>query len=56
MGKEVFTALLIDTPLSIILMLILTVPIFIKGKLSRWQGVLMLIIYFAYCTYQFAGA
>lgn len=56
MGREVFTALLIDTPLALILMLILTVPIFLKGKLSRWQGVLMLIIYFAYCTYQFAGA
>ncbi|MCR4787308.1 MAG: calcium/sodium antiporter [Lachnospiraceae bacterium] len=55
MGREVFTALLVDTPLSIVVMLIMTLPIFIKGKLEKWQGILLLIIYFAYCTYQFAG-
>ncbi|MCR4989775.1 MAG: calcium/sodium antiporter, partial [Lachnospiraceae bacterium] len=47
-GKEIYSVLLLDTPFSILVMLILTVPVFIKGKLSRWQGVLMLAMYAAY--------
>ena len=35
-------------------MLILTVPALLKGKLSRWQGILLLCIYAAFCTVQFA--
>ena len=35
-------------------MLILTVPALLKGRLSRWQGVLMLGIYAAFCAAQFA--
>ncbi|MCR4990670.1 MAG: hypothetical protein K6A38_07395 [Lachnospiraceae bacterium] len=50
-----YSVLLLDTPFSILVMLILTVPVFIKGKLSRWQGVLMLAMYAAYCIYQFVG-
>ena len=55
MGHDIYTALLLDTPFSILVMLILTLPIFIKGKLSRWQGVLMLALYFSYCIYQFVS-
>ena len=35
-------ALLVDIPLMIIVMLIMTIPAFIKGKLYRWQGILLL--------------
>ena len=34
-------------------MLLLTVPALIRGKLSRWQGILLLLIYAAYCAVQF---
>jgi len=34
-------------------MLILTVPTLIKEKLSRWQGILLLGIYAAFCVLQF---
>ena len=37
----------------IVVMLILTVPALLKGKLSRFQGILMLAIYAAFCAIQF---
>ena len=45
----------IDIPLVMIVMLILTVPPLIRGKLYRWQGILLLFIYAAYCIFQFAS-
>ena len=38
----------LDYPIAIIVSLIAAVPTVIKKKFSRWQGVLMLIIYIAY--------
>ena len=38
-----------DLPVMFAVMLILTVPALLKGRLSRWQGVLMLCIYAAFC-------
>lgn len=38
----------LDFPIAIIVSLIAAVPTVIKKKFSRWQGVLMLIIYIAY--------
>ncbi len=38
----------LDFPVAIIVSLIAAVPTVIKKKFSRWQGVLMLIIYIAY--------
>lgn len=35
-------------------MLILTVPALVKGKLNRAQGILLLAIYAAFCAVQFA--
>ena len=43
----------LDIPLCIIVMALLTLPPLFKGKLYRFQGILLLIIYFAYCGFQF---
>ena len=46
-------SLVMDIPVMFAVMLILTVPSLIKGKLSRWQGVTLLTIYAAFCAVQF---
>ncbi len=46
-------SLVLEIPLMITVMLILTVPALLKGKLSRFQGILMLAIYAAFCAIQF---
>lgn len=43
----------IDIPVMIASMLILAIPSIIKGKMYRWQGIVLLILYVAYCVYQF---
>ncbi len=50
-GKN--AALVLDLPLMMAIMLILTVPAVIKGKLEKWQGILMLILYIGFCIIQF---
>ena len=42
------SSLVLDIPIMLAVMLILTIPTLIKEKLSRWQGILLLGIYFAY--------
>lgn len=44
----------VDIPLMLAVMLILTLPPLIKGKLYRWQGILLLALYAGYCFFQFA--
>ncbi|MCQ2430997.1 MAG: calcium/sodium antiporter [Clostridia bacterium] len=46
-------SLLVDMPVMLGVMAILTIPSLIKGKLYRWQGVLLLCIYAAFCIFQF---
>lgn len=46
-------ALLVDIPLMFIVMLIMVIPAFIKGKLFRWQGIVLLMLYVAYLLFQF---
>ncbi len=46
-------SLVIDLPLMAIVMAVLTLPALIRGKLSRWQGVLLLMVYAAFCAVQF---
>ena len=46
-------SLLVDIPVMFAVMLILTVPSLIRGKLSRWQGILLLAIYTAFTVFQF---
>ena len=46
-------SLVIDIPVMFAVMLVMTVPALIKGKLSRWQGITLLSIYAAFCIAQF---
>ena len=55
-GKMLFghnASLVLDMPLMLIVMLLLTVPALTKKKLSRWQGIVLLCIYAAFCLFQF---
>ena len=47
------SSLVLEIPLMITVMLILTIPALLKGKLSRAQGILLLAIYAAFCAVQF---
>ena len=46
-------SLVMDLPVMFAVMLLLTVPALIRGKLGRWQGILLLLIYAAFCAVQF---
>lgn len=46
-------SLVLDIPLMLLVMLLLTVPALNKKRLSRWQGITLLCIYTAFCTFQF---
>jgi len=48
------SSLVLDIPLMVAVMLLLTVPALLKKKLSRWQGIALLAIYAAFCVVQFA--
>ena len=47
------SSLVIDLPLMLLVMAILCIPALAKGKLKRWQGILLLCIYAAFTVYQF---
>ena len=44
-------SLLVDIPLYLIVMFIMLVPIFLYKRTNRWQGVVLLLIYFTYIYY-----
>jgi cation:H+ antiporter len=46
-------SLVFELPVMLAVMLLLTVPALIRGKLSRVQGILLLAIYAAFCIIQF---
>ena len=46
-------SLVLDIPVMLGVMLLMTVPALIRGKLYRAQGILLLGIYAAFCTIQF---
>ncbi len=50
---SVNSSLVIDIPLMLIVMGILTIPSILKGRLKRWQGILLLTIYVVFTLYQF---
>lgn len=55
-GSQLFgqnASLVLDIPVMLCVMLILTVPTLIRQKLSRVQGISLLCIYAAFCTLQF---
>ncbi len=47
------SSLVLDLPVMLCVMLILTIPTLIKQKLSRWQGISLLLIYSAFIVLQF---
>jgi len=48
-------SLVVDIPVMLTVMLLLTVPALTRKKLSRWQGVVLLGIYAAFCLFQFVA-
>ncbi len=46
-------SLVVDLPLMILVMAVLTAPALLRGRLRRWQGVSLLCVYAAYCIFQF---
>ena len=55
-GKLLFgynASLVMDIPVMLLVMLLLTVPALVTKKLHRWQGIALLAIYAAFCLIQF---
>ncbi len=48
-------SVIVDLPVMYGVMLILTIPALIRGKLSRVQGIALLLIYFTYVVFQFTA-
>lgn len=48
------SSLVLDLPLMLAVMAILCVPALLTKKLHRWQGIILLSIYAAFCILQFA--
>lgn len=46
-------SLIIDIPVMLLVMAILTLPTIFKQKLARWQGIMLLVIYFSFIAVQF---
>lgn len=58
-GSKLFgynTSQLIEIPLMLVVMALMTLPALAKGKLGRWQGVVLLCIYAAFVALQVAIA
>lgn len=53
-GKN--ASLVLDIPVMLFVMAFMTIPALIRGKLSRIQGILLLIVYAAFCIIQFTMA
>ena len=52
---SVNSSLVIDIPIMLGVMAILCLPALFKGRLKRWQGILLLCIYAAFTLYQFVS-
>ena len=46
-------SLVVDVPVMFIVMLLMTIPALLTGKLKRYQGISLLLIYAGYVTFQF---
>ena len=46
-------SLVVDIPLMMLVMLLLTVPALARGRLSRWQGIVLLVLSAGFCAFQF---
>lgn len=55
-GNTIFginSSLVLDIPLMLTAMFFLTVPTLFTKKISRWQGIVLLLIYVSFCVLQF---
>lgn len=43
----------VDLPLMVTVMVLMTLPPLITGKLKRWQGIVLLALYAGFCIFQF---
>lgn len=48
------SSLVLDIPLMLAVMALLTIPALVTKKLHRWQGIVLLCVYAAFCIFQFA--
>ena len=48
-------SLVVDLPVMMAVMLVLCAPALAKGKLARWQGILLLAVYGAFTVFQFVS-
>ena len=47
------SSFVLDIPLMLTVMALMAVPALIRGKLSRWQGIVLLCLYAGFCVMQF---
>lgn len=47
------SSLVVDLPLMLLVMVFLTIPALIRKRLTRFQGIVLLMIYAGFCIYQF---
>ncbi len=47
------SSLVLDLPVMLLVMVLMTVPALVRGRLSRTQGVALLCVYAAFCAVQF---
>ena len=50
---DVLSSLRVDLPVMLLVMLILSIPSLVKGKMYKYQGIILLMIYVAYTAFQF---
>ena len=48
------TSLVLDIPVMLFVMAFMTIPALVRGKLSRTQGIVLLVVYAAFCAIQFS--
>lgn len=46
-------SLVVDIPVMLFVMAFMTIPALVRGKLSRFQGIVLLLVYAAFCVFQF---
>ena len=47
------SSFVLDIPLMLSVMALMVIPALIRGKLSRWQGIILLCLYAGFCVLQF---
>lgn len=55
-SKTVFginSSYIVDIPVAFIVMFIMTVPVLKSGKTSRWQGIVLVLIYICFIAFQY---